>query len=106
MLSTMLVFLHDTKFYKHFNYQQSLSVSADLMDDNDYNTDDTIFNLRYENKVWSFSAKDFQLNSNIFSVDTRINNFGRNGTRDDKIKLINKLIKIIKGAYHTSELVI
>ena len=56
--------------------------------------DDTIFNLSYKNKIWTFKAREFELNSNIFTLDARINNLNRNGTRNDKIKLINKLIKI------------
>lgn len=56
--------------------------------------DDTIFNLYYEEKMWSFKASDFELNSNIFSLDSRINNYNRNGNRKDKIELLNKLIDI------------
>ncbi len=56
--------------------------------------DHTIFNFRYENKVWTFKASEFDIDSNIFSIDSRINNLGRNGAKQDKIKLINKLIKI------------
>ena len=56
--------------------------------------DETIFKLRYQNKVWVFDASEFEIDSNIFSIDARINNLGRNGSRQDKIKLINKLIEI------------
>ncbi len=56
--------------------------------------DNTIFNLHYKNKVWTFYARDFEIDSNVFSINSRINKYNRNGTREDKIKLINKLINI------------
>lgn len=56
--------------------------------------DETVFNLHYEGKTWTFYAKDFELDSKVFSLDARINNYNRNGTKQDKINLINKLIKI------------
>ena len=81
-----IIFLHDHS-YSSFNQLNNLSVA-------NYIKDDTIFNLRYDNKVWTFFAHDFELNSKVFSIDARINNYNRNGTRQDKIKLINKLIEI------------
>ena len=56
--------------------------------------DDTVFNLYYENKHWTLHAKDFEINSNIFSIDERINKFNRNGNKQQKIELMNKLINI------------
>ena len=58
--------------------------------------DNTVFNLSYENKVWTYTAKDFKINSKIFSIDSRINSYNRNGTKEDKVRLINKLIDIKK----------
>ncbi|MBQ8522229.1 MAG: VanW family protein [Clostridia bacterium] len=80
--------MYHNKFDKAYN-PICLNVSNSNMQ-----VDDTIFNLYYENKVWTFYAKDFEINSNVFSIDARINNWGRNGSRQDKIKLINKLVKI------------
>lgn len=87
-----IIFLHNTQFYSLSNSliaTSNLNISA-----NGNRQDNTVFNLIYENKVWTFYGKDFEINSNIFSLDARINNFNRNGTRQDKIKLINKLIQI------------
>ncbi|MFQ6723814.1 MAG: hypothetical protein ACLRFE_00580, partial [Clostridia bacterium] len=42
--------------------------------------DDTVFNIIYENKAWTFYAKDFELDSKVFTLDARINNLKRNGT--------------------------
>jgi len=56
--------------------------------------DNTVFNLRYKNKVWTFNASQFEINSSVFTIDARINNLKRNGTKQDKINLINKLIEI------------
>lgn len=56
--------------------------------------DDTVFEFYYENKSWIFYAKDFELNSNIFTINARINNYNRNKTKQDKIDLLNKLIEI------------
>ena len=54
----------------------------------------TVFNIYYGDKSWVFKAKDFELSSDIFSLDARINNYNRNGTRQEKIELLNKLIDI------------
>ena len=56
--------------------------------------DNTVFNLRYQNKVWTYKAKNFEIDSKIFSIDSRINHHKRNGTKRDKIELIDKLITI------------
>ena len=56
--------------------------------------DNIIFNFRHNNKIWSFSSDEFDVNSDLFNIDERIKRFNRNGTRQDKIKLINKLIQI------------
>ena len=56
-------------------------------------TDDTSFNLYYENKIWRFKASDFDVDSNIFTINARINKFGKNN-RENKVKILNKLIDI------------
>ena len=56
--------------------------------------DTTRFNLRYGNKIWTFDAQDFEIDANIFTDVARASAFGRNGTRENKIKLMNKLIEI------------
>ena len=96
VVSTMIVFLHDTNSVKILKSNQLNILTTSTQVDNLDKFDNTIFNLRYENKVWTFKATDFELDSNVFSIDARINNFGRNGTRADKIKLISKLININK----------
>ena len=87
----LIVFLDGSNICK-IDCIKCLSVSRDVTQSKD--KDDTIFNLCYENKVWIFRASDFELNSNVFTIDARINNLGRTGSRLDKIKLINKLIEI------------
>ena len=85
-----IIFLHNES-------HEDLKTNAthlNIVNENENAKDNTIFNLHYENKVWTFYAKDFELNSDIFTIDARINNLGRNGTKQDKIKLINKLIEI------------
>ncbi len=83
-----VVFFHNATMCKceHFNLS--------IVNTSAQSKDDTVFNLRYKNKVWTFKASEFELNSKVFSIDERINRFERNGTREDKIKLINKLIEI------------
>ena len=56
--------------------------------------DDTVFNLHYDDKIWTFRAKDFEIDSNVFSIAERINRYSRNGSRANKIQLINKLIDV------------
>lgn len=56
--------------------------------------DDTVFNFYYQNKIWTFKGSDFDVDSNIFTIDARINRFGKNLNRDNKVELLNKLIKI------------
>ncbi len=56
--------------------------------------DDTIFNLCYEGKTWVYRASEFEINSNIFTINARINAFNRNGSREQKIQLLNNLLKI------------
>ena len=94
VVSTMIVFLHNTNSGKILKSNQLNILTTSPQVDNLDKVDNTIFNLRYENKVWTFKATDFKLDSNVFSIDARINNLGRNGTRADKIKLISKLINI------------
>ena len=94
VLFTTITFLHNSYFDKNINVGRLNVLTASTQIGNLNDIDNTIFNLRYENKVWTFKAKEFELNSNVFSINSRINNLGRNGTRDDKIKLINKLIQI------------
>ena len=95
VLSTLIVFLNNVKIDEKLDYMNSIVVSStsDFVEDEKV-VDETIFNLYYENKVWTIYAKDFEIDSNIFSVNARINNLNRNGTRLDKIDIINKLIKI------------
>lgn len=89
VVSVATIFLNNAKSDYNITNKNILQVSSD-----NQSLDDTIFNLIYQNKVWTFMAKDFDLNSNVFSIDARINNFGRSGTREDKIKLIKKLTEI------------
>lgn len=56
--------------------------------------DDTIFNLNYGGKVWVFNSSEFEINSNIFTINARVNAFNRNGGRQHKIELLNSLIDI------------
>ena len=87
--SSTIIFLHYNKFQSIKNIQ-----NVNLVVDSMYSIDNTIFNLHYHNKTWVFKANEFKLDSNIFSIDARINNLERNGTKEGKMKLINKLIDI------------
>ena len=83
--SATIAFLHNSSN----TYNQYISVATNSTID-----DNTIFNLHYQNKVWTFKASDFELSGDLFSVDERINRYNRNGSKSDKIKLIKKLLKI------------
>ena len=85
--SATVIFFNDDVFHQH-NYSLLTTSSKQQV------VDDTIFNLKYEHKIWTFKASQFELSSNLFNIDERINRFSRNGSRDDKIKLISKLINI------------
>lgn len=94
-LSTLAVFFHSAHLGTDVDKVNSLQVSINkVLNDDAITNDDAIFNLYYQNKCWTFNADEFELNSNVFSINSRINNYNRSGTRQDKIKLINKLIKI------------
>lgn len=56
--------------------------------------DDTVFNLCYKNKIWTFKGSDFEMDSNLFTVSARVNRFGKNENRQNKVYLLNKLINI------------
>lgn len=56
--------------------------------------DDTVFNISYKNKIWTFKGSDFSIDSNIFTIDARINRFGKNLNRQNKVEILNKLIDI------------
>ncbi len=56
--------------------------------------DDTVFNISYKNKIWTFKGSDFNIDSNIFTIDARINRFGKNLNRQNKVEILNKLIDI------------
>ena len=96
---SLLIFnsLNDNKVYFRLMNNPISNINIEhnaLSGDFDKEVDNTIFNLCYDNKIWTFYAEDFNINSNVFSVAERINRYGRNGKKADKIKLINKLIKI------------
>ncbi|MBO5949055.1 hypothetical protein J6Q66_09510, partial [bacterium] len=72
--------MNNVKIDEKLDYMNSIVVSStsDFVEDEKV-VDETIFNLYYENKVWTIYAKDFEIDSNIFSVNARINNLNRNG---------------------------
>lgn len=98
----LILFLHADFFNNYVSFRlgfgeaKNAGASAVIsnVDTNEKLKDDTVFNLCYDGKVWTFNAKDFILDSKVFSIIGRINGLNRNGSRDDKIRLINKLIKI------------
>ena len=86
LASGATTFLHNNVGY---NYNNLIEInSIEKLSDN------TTFNLSYENKTWTFYAKEFKMDSNIFSINSRINYLNRNENKNNKINLINKLISI------------
>jgi len=96
-LGVLILFIMISIFVVFFDTSQTINsvLCVESVNSSDIQYEDnTIFNLHYENKIWTMSARDFELNSKVFTLDARINNNNRNGTKQDKIKLINKLIEI------------
>ena len=46
------------------------TVNQNLLTKHNDVVDDTIFNLHYQNKVWTFNASEFDIDSNIFSINS------------------------------------
>lgn len=86
LASCMIVFLHN-----NINCDGNNLVEINLAKTIE---DDTIFNLSYDNKTWTMHASEFELKSNIFSINSRINNLNKNQNKNNKINLIDKLINI------------
>lgn len=86
LASGAVTFLHNNGGYSYNNLIEINSIENSF--------DNTIFNLNYQNKTWTIYAKEFKIDSNIFSINSRINNLNKNKNKNNKINLINKLINI------------
>ena len=82
--------------------QKSIAVSLpynNLYEDTDikaeeYKEDNTIFELKYDNKIWKFYAKDFCKSNAQFDINYNLNKYKLNNNKKQKIKLINNLLKL------------
>lgn len=56
--------------------------------------DTTFFDLHYEGKHFNFSASEFKIFSKVFMINEKISKYKRNGSKSDKIQILNRAINL------------